>query len=196
MLLQTSSRAYLRCFVFILAASVLPSCRSASNQPAASSTPDDKSVSSIPPFQTREPARYQAVRISTFSKASGESVVTTTAIAKEGDTRRDEYENGGKKLVYLDLIEGRFILLPDAKLYASVGTEAGSDVDLSNQEDILPEISPNRLLDTAPVEATYQRVGSEVINGRNTSKYRVTVNSSGQENVSNGEKLIWIDEAL
>ncbi|HET9713265.1 MAG TPA: hypothetical protein VFP64_15330, partial [Pyrinomonadaceae bacterium] len=41
-----------------------------------------------------------------------------------------------------------------------------------------------------------QKLGSEVIGGRNSIKYRVVVNSSTGGNVTRSETLIWVDEAL
>jgi outer membrane lipoprotein-sorting protein len=169
------------------------SCRSPDNQSGSNTTSQDQIVSSTPPFQTKEPEHYQAVRTTTFSKPSGESVVTKTLIAKDGNTRRDEYDNGSKgKIVYLDLAEGRFMLLPNAKLYASLEDETG----VTEQTDMPSESSPNRLLNADPLEARYQKIGNEIINGRATNKYRVLVNTSAGGAVSNGESLIWIDESL
>jgi hypothetical protein len=56
--------------------------------------------------------------------------------------------------------------------------------------------SPDRLLHTEPISTTYQRLGTESINGRNTQKYRVVVNSSTGANVSASETVVWVDEVL
>ena len=176
---------------------LLSSCRSKSNQSSAEPAAVDQVVSSTPPFQTKEPERYQAVRTITVSKAAGPIIVTRTLIAKDGNSRRDEYETGTtEKIVYLDLADGRFILLPAAKLYADVGREAATARDSPDQKDGSEESSPDLLLNADRIETKYQRLGSETINGRNTSKYRVLVNTSARGNVSTGESLIWIDETL
>jgi outer membrane lipoprotein-sorting protein len=39
-------------------------------------------------------------------------------------------------------------------------------------------------------------LGTEAINGHNTNKYRIVVNSSAAPNVSQSETVMWIDEAL
>src|SRR6185295_10030210 len=43
---------------------------------------------------------------------------------------------------------------------------------------------------------SYQKLGNEVVAGRNTNKYRIVVNSPAPANVSQSETLMWIDEAL
>ena len=58
------------------------------------------------------------------------------------------------------------------------------------------ESSPDRLLHTEPISTTYQRIGVESVNGRNTQKYRVVVNSSTSANVSGSETVVWVDEVL
>jgi outer membrane lipoprotein-sorting protein len=169
---------------------------SACKSTAPQSNTNHAIISSTPPFQTKEPERYQAVRSMTFSKTGGASVKTKTLLAKDGEMRRDEYQTEtNQRIVYLDLPVGRFILLPEAKLYADLRSEGGG-LDSSDREDTESESSPDRLLNTDPVSARYEKIGGEVVNGRNTSKYRVIVNSSTGGTVSNGETLIWIDEAL
>src|SRR5258708_2347743 len=173
----------------------LPSCKSR-NQ-STINVPANTIVSSTPPFQTKEPERYQAVRSMTFSKAGGASVKTKTLLAKSGEMRRDEYQTEtNQRIVYLDLPAGHFILLPEAKLYADLSSEAGGGLDPPDRQDIDSESSPDRLLNSDPIAARYEKMGGEAVNGRNTSKYRVLVNTSTGGTVSNGETLIWIDEAL
>ncbi len=175
----------------------LPSCKSTRNQSSVEQASADVTVSSTPPFQTKEPDRYQAVRIIASSKATGESVVTRTLIAKDGGLRREEYETEAtERVVYLDVAIGRFILLPGARVYAEVRSEAGSEPGFPIEEVDLPEDSTDRLLNADPISARYEKLGSEVVNGRNAGKYRVRVNTLGDATVSNGDTSIWVDEAL
>jgi outer membrane lipoprotein-sorting protein len=51
-------------------------------------------------------------------------------------------------------------------------------------------------LHTEPSVTTYQYLGTDTVAGRNTTKYRVVVNSSATENVNANETLIWIDTTL
>jgi len=195
--LHNSARARQSLVLIAIGLALLSSCRSKSNQSKAEPAPVDQVVSSTPPFQTKEPERYQAMRTITLSKAAGEIIVTRTLIARDGNRRRDEYETGAtEKIVYLDLPDGRFILLPAAKLYADVGSEVATARDLPDQEDGSEAGSPDLLLNANRIETQYQRLGSEIINGRNASKYRVLVNTSAGGNVSTGESFIWIDETL
>jgi outer membrane lipoprotein-sorting protein len=149
-------------------------------------------VSSTPPFPTKEPERYRATRTITAVSATGDTVVTRNRIARDGELRRDESESAGQRVVYLDLREGKFAVLPDAKLFADL-TAADETASGDTEES---ESSPDRLLHTEPMATTYQSMGAESIGGRNTQKYRVVVNSSSGANVSRSETVIWIDDAL
>jgi len=161
------------------------SCGSAQKQ--SNNSPGDTTVvSSIPPFQTKEPERYQATRTITFTSAKGESITTKTNIAKDGQLRRDEYE----KVVYLQTEQGPFVLLPQQKIYAALAAES----DAANEESFT-ENSAERLLNTETMSTRYLKVGTVVLAGRSTTKYQ-TVNTSTQGIVSNNETLIWIDDQL
>src|SRR6266567_6168043 len=110
-------------------------CKSTAPRSDTNQTSTNAIISSTPPFQTKEPERYQAVRNMTFSKAGGAFVKTKTLLAKDGEMRRDEYQTEtNQRIVYLDLPAGRFILLPEAKLYADLSSEAGGGLDLSDRQ--------------------------------------------------------------
>jgi outer membrane lipoprotein-sorting protein len=147
-------------------------------------------VSATPPFETEEPQRYRATRTITTVSAGGQTVTTKNSIARDGELRRDESENNGQRVVYLTLPEGRFVLLPDEKLFAAATNEAANN----NEEP--SETSPDRLLHTEMVTPSYQKLNTETAGGRNLQKYRVVVNNSAGENVSVGETLLWFDESL
>ena len=159
---------------------VITSCRS-QNESQSSETV----VSSTPPFQTKEPEVYYAVRTITTVNAAGETLVTKTSVARDGELRR--HESG--KVVYIDGPEGKFVLLPNDKVYGDL-TEGST---ISNDE---AEISPEGLLHEDAETTTYQKLGAESIGGRNTSKYRIVVNNSAAANVSQSETMMWVDEAL
>jgi hypothetical protein len=166
------------------------SCRSQSEVLTnANNQSPDTVVSSTPPFQTKEPQRYSAVRIITTVNAAGETVVTKTSIARDGESRCHESND----VVYLNVPEGRFVLLPTEKVYADLVDESRIPAD-QNDEEL--EVSPERLLHTEVGSTSYQKMGNEVISGRNANKYRIVVNSSTAANVSQSETLMWIDEAL
>ena len=146
--------------------------------------------STTPPFETQEPERYRATRSIRTTRSGGLPSFTQGLIARDGELRREETENSGQRVVYLTLPEGRFVLLPDEKLFAAASNEAPSDNDEPS------ETSPDRLLHTEMVTPGYQKLGTETDGGRNLQKYRVVVNNSAGENVSVGETLLWFDEAL
>lgn len=170
---------------------VFASCSSQNKSPATNNAPTDAVTSSTPPFQTKEPERYRATRTITTVTADGKTVVTKSSTTKDGEMRRTEAEVGSSKLVFLNIPDGTFVLLPDEKLYASTSSDepvAGSAED--------GDLTPEKLLHDDIGSTSYQKLGTESIGGRNTNKYRVVVNNSKAGSVSQVETLIWIDEAL
>src|ERR1700754_297789 len=166
----------------------------AQNQKVATETnTNDTVVSSTPPFQTKEPERYRATRTITTVSATGETIVTKNLLARDGELRRDETEMWRQRVVYLYLPEGKFLLVPDEKVFVDLAKTDGAETP---GVDDASGSSPDRLLHTDPSETTYQRIGNETIGGRTAQKYRVAVNSPPTTNVSVSETLIWIDEAL
>ncbi|HEX7295617.1 MAG TPA: hypothetical protein VF251_07680 [Pyrinomonadaceae bacterium] len=173
--------------LFVIAALSL-SC-SKGGQPSNQPSAPPSVVTSYPPFKTREPETYQAVRSVSFTPGdTGQAVSSSITIIRDGDKRREEHNSGGKKVVYLDLPDGTYVLLPDEKIYApAIGpAEAGSTEDGFEEAYV----------HTAPIQSTYQNLGSETINGTTTTKYKVTVNDTSNESVIKTETLIWIDDAL
>ncbi|HEU4769458.1 MAG TPA: hypothetical protein VFS77_18980 [Pyrinomonadaceae bacterium] len=167
------------------------SCRNASEPTTNEAASNEQVVATTPPFQTKEPDRYHATRIITVVTPNGETVVTKTLIARDGPLRREEFETASQRIVYLETGEGRFVLLPEAKVYAAVTSDDEAAIDRESEES-----SPDRLLHLEPISTSYQAMGTEVIAGRNARKYRVVVNNSTLENVTQNETLIWIDETL
>lgn len=169
---------------------LVASCRSQSETLPSKPSSSEPVVSSTPPFQSKEPERYRAVRTITVVNGAGETLVTKTSVARDGESRRNESEVASKTMVYLDVPEGRFVLLPAEKVYADLTDES---TILTDKDE---EASPERLLHEDQASTTYQKLGVESIAGRNTNKYRIVVNSSAAANVSQNETLMWIDEAL
>jgi outer membrane lipoprotein-sorting protein len=170
---------------------VITSCRTASEPSPNEAPATDTVVSSTPPFKTKEPERYSATRTITIFSPNGDPLVSKTLIAKDGPMRREEPLTTEVRTVYLDLPEGRFILYPDDKVYASAVAER-APADPSEGE----ENSPDLLLHKDPIRTTYQSLGTGTVNGRSTTKYRIVVNNSRPENVSLNETVMWIDDAL
>jgi outer membrane lipoprotein-sorting protein len=159
---------------------------------------------SIPPFSTKEPERYQATRI--ITSVEGDAVqtsptVTKVLIARDGDRRREEYQTAtNKSLVYLEIPQGRFVLSPARKLYADLNV-ADDDLGSFNSPGAGADFSLERLLNETRTRARYEKLGAETINGRATTKYRVTSVDTAREDATDGTMagsvtLIWIDDAL
>jgi hypothetical protein len=169
------------------------SCRSQSNSTANENSTTELHVSTTPPFKTREPDRYRAIRTLTVVTASGQTVTSKNLMARDGELRRAESQVGAKTIAYLEVPEGKFVLLPAEKIYAEVSPEIG--LPASEDDDTL-EHSPEGLLHADTGNTSYQALGKEAIGQRSADKYRVAVNAGGAANVSVSETLIWIDEAL
>jgi outer membrane lipoprotein-sorting protein len=169
---------------------MLSSCSSSPKDSAVNSQANDQTVSSTPPFQTKEPQHYQAVRTITFTDPAGNSVTRKITIARSELFRREDTENtGAGTIVSLELDKGRFVVIPNLKIYSEISDT--SDIDPTDFES-----SPERLLHLDTFPTTYQKLGSDVVSGRKTTKYRVGVNTSTGTNVTSNDTLIWVDEAL
>ncbi|MEP6708230.1 MAG: hypothetical protein ABJC05_11960 [Pyrinomonadaceae bacterium] len=154
-------------------------------------------VFTVPPFATKEPERYQATRISTSSNmASGSDATQASSsrilIARDGAKRREDYDLGGFSVSYLELPPAHYALLPSQKIYADLNNESGAD----RETELPPEFSPDRLLNQSLSESRYEVVGSEVVNGRATTRFRVTSTNVGEPNSLKSETLIWVDQSL
>ena len=173
-----------------------------------SNSSNPESLSSLPPFSTKEPERYQATRIisSVENKDEPATMISKTSIARDGDRRREEYEPGTKEtVVYLEIPAGRFLLSPGKKLYTDLGL-ASANLDVSRSESdsdlggvaspVIPDFSPERLLNETPTLARYEKLGSETINERAATRYRVTAKDAGNGSNTGSVTLIWIDDAL
>ena len=169
------------------------SCRSQNIPTANENATTDTVVSSTPPFKTQEPDRYRAIRNITVVAADGQTITTKNLVARDGDLRRAESQVASKTIAYLERPEGKFVLLPDEKVYAEVTPDTSLP---TNQDPDSLERSPEGLLHTDVGNTSYEKLGEETIGQRRTDKYRVVVNAPSAGNVSVSETLIWIDEAL
>ena len=76
--------------------------------------------------------------------------------------RREEYEtSNGNVVVYLETPEGRFLLLPSARLMAELKDVTTPALPTAPQPDEDVDLSVNRLLNEGPVETRYDSLGSE-----------------------------------
>jgi hypothetical protein len=158
-------------------------------------------TSSTPPFATKEPERYQALRIVTSSNGPEATTAagtqsSQTLIARDGERRREDYELAGEKFSRLELPDGIYLLLPAKKLYAELKT-GESDMGSEREMSVPQDFSPDRLLNETRPESLYEKLGAETLNGRATVKYRVTVRGkTGAAREVTTESIVWIDESL
>jgi len=175
---------------FLVGLLLLSSCTSKPQGGSGSPQTNEQIVSSTPPFQTKEPEQYTAVRTLTFIEPSGTSTTHKTTIARFQTLRREVTETtDAGSVVFIESDKGRFVLLPDARIYSAVTETSGIDPTEF-------ESSPEKLLHPDALSTSYQKIGSELISGRNATKYRVAVNTPTAANVSAIETLIWVDESL
>jgi outer membrane lipoprotein-sorting protein len=161
-------------------------------------------VFSAPPFATKEPDRYQAMRVITtvVSEPDGvqaEPKVTRVAIARNGDKRREDYDaDTDFRTSYLEIPEGTFVVLYAKKVYAEIkasGNAAAPSQPVGEQSDSGADFSLDILLNEAN-SARYEKLGSENLDGHTVTKYRVTGATGRNETAATTVTLIWIDEAL
>jgi hypothetical protein len=161
-------------------------------------------TSKTPPFATKEPERYMATMVVTGSLGGDTPVIPGVSnllskemkIARDGESRRVDYELiPGAKMSDLQIPSGHFMLLHSKKLYAEV--KPGEAGDLTSAARNLPsDFSPEKLINEQSPGATYEKLGTEVVNGRTTTKYRVTTTGKGEGRGMATETIVWVDESL
>ena len=152
-------------------------------------------TSATPPFETKEPERYQALRVETAADGM-ETSSRQTFIARDGARRREDYETANGKVSYLERPDGAYVLLPEKKLYSELKPEAGDAIS-GRPVNVPPDFSPEKLLGAARPETRYEKLGAEDVNGRTAMKYRVTLmGRTGAGLEIKTESFIWIDETL
>jgi hypothetical protein len=162
----------------------------------ATASPQRDEPSSVPPFSTKEPEVYQATRtITDVEKTGADGNATPTTriekleVARDGQNRREEIRSG---TFYLESSNGRFLLLPEQKIYADLYATSGqNNFELGE----LTDSSPERLLHESSSASSYQNLGPELIDGRKTTKYRV-LGDQMEPGVNETVTLIWVDDEL
>ncbi len=193
------SRAAKTALLLLLVIQLSAACR----QPASNSNSNNSNAPletyDEPPFQTREPDRYQAIIVTTSSLKSAQQSSSTeqrSFVARDGERRRTEIElRAGVKLIMLDIPAGHFILSPSRSAYADLSESTQLAPPQANGDNLPREFSPEILNNEARGRARYERLGVEDVDGRKATKYRVTiVNEAGSS--QGAETLIWVDESL
>ncbi len=174
------------------------------NATNANSSASADETQTTPPFPTKEPERYQATMITSGSLGGAAAAIPGVEsltnqqmfVARDGERRRVDSEMlPGVKITYLQIAGGRYLLYPAKKLYAEIKLDAGDGA--SNPAQGLPsDFAPDKLVKGTPAGAKYEKLGTEEINGRMTTKYRVTGGSAEGSQAAAAETTIWADEAL
>jgi hypothetical protein len=117
-------------------------------------------------------------------------------IARDGDKRRVDYELiPGSRMSDLQTPAGHFMLLHSKKLYAEVKPGAAGDLTAAAR-NLPSDFSPEKLINETNPGANYEKLGTETLNGRTVTKYRVTTTGKGEGRGLTTETLVWIDESL
>lgn len=161
-------------------------------------------TSKTPPFATKEPERYEATMVVTGSLGGDTPVIPGVSnllskevkIARDGERRRVDYELiPGAKMSDLQIPAGHYMLLHSKKMYAEI--KPGDTGDLTAAVRNLPsDFSPDKLINESSPGANYEKLGTEVLNGRTTTKYRVTTKGKGEGSGMASETIVWVDESL
>lgn len=192
-------RLALVAFLVLTIAAAGTSCKRTRMEQAANSDAAGEAdySATTPPFPTREPERYQWTRVITgvaAGDASGQPAVSKAVfMARDADKRREDYEIlQGVKLTVLRLPEGSYTLYPAKKIYAEIGGAGGAGSNAAR--NVPPDFSADKMVNASRVGARYEKLGTEELNGRTTTKYRVT--TKGGQTGEAAETLVWVDEAL
>lgn len=198
--IRASGPGFVTVLLFCAGGVMLPACRGSQVPSNSNAGPPAirRSTFTTPPFSTKEPDRYQAIRITSFTETgnnenSSSSRSNRVLIARDGEKRREEYSAGTSgEIVYLEIPSGRFIVLPASRMYADLSSASGEN-DPDRTSDDSPELSADYLLNEPHAPATYETLGTESLAGRTTTKYRVVVLDG---TASPSETFIWVDEVL
>lgn len=176
-----------------------------SNGSSSNTSTKADDTSSTPPFSTKEPERYQAT-INTSGNLGGTagnipglSALTNQQmfVARDGDKRRVESEMiPGVKITYLQIPSGRYVLYPAKKMYAEIKLDDKDATSLNPAQGAPLDFSPDKLIKDTPTGAKYEKLGTEDVNGRATTKYRVTAGGGETSKAASSETIIWVDESL
>lgn len=166
------------------------------NGNSAVSVNGNTSTASAVTIETREPDQYQAtvtLKLDTTG-AEGQNTMNlpplAAQVARNGANKRMEFNlPNGEKVVYLDLADKRFLVLPNRKQYAEVNREAvGFDV-----RDIM---TPGQLVQRAQSLRGVERVGEEQFNGRTAIRYRygAVTDTKSQAGQVQTESFVLVDK--
>jgi hypothetical protein len=157
-----------------------------------------------PPFSTKEPERYEATMVMTGSLGGDAGGIPGLSnllsrevkIARDGERRRYDYELiPGAPMTNLQLPAGNYTLLHSKKLYAEIKPGEAGDL-MAAAKNLPSDFSPDKLVNESNAGATYENLGTETLNGRTTTKYRVTIKGKGEASAAQTETLVWVDESL
>ena len=145
-------------------------------------------------INTREPDRYRATLVVGVQAGGGgqtRSLPQVTAqVARDGANRRFAVSLPGnsQQFVFLDRADKRYIIMPNQRQYGELSSA-------SIGFDPARTMTPGQLVERLQQQPGVERVGEEMRNGRQVTKYRYA--RAGQTNSAageaQGESVIYVD---
>ena len=170
-------------------------------EPAARTDSPEETITdetNQPPFQSKEPEKYQAKIVFAFKwdETNPQLIEQTTFVARDGLNRRLDFEGGANKrqISRLETEDGKsFLLAPQRRIYAQI-SESASEIliEIGAPE----EYSLGHLLYAKPSEAKFQKIGAEIVDGKQLTKYLVDFGAVRESEIARTETAVWIDENL
>ena len=155
--------------------------------PAQTSTP-------VPPtIETSEPNNYSAtVRLTAMTMGKKSSLpAIVTNVARDGDKRRVSFRlPTNEEVVYLNLGETRYLIMPSRKQYVEVSSD---DVGF----EIPRLMMPDQIVERLKGHEGFVRMGEEQLAGRTVIKYRAAGSTqTTSEKVGNleSESFTYVDK--
>jgi hypothetical protein len=184
-------------FVFLITTISLTSacsyCGKKEPAPGEALAPPATIVNALP-FSTKEPAVYQAELVISFPGGDTEDSVTEQKyfIAKDGETRRIDYELSDKDILsMLEKPDGKtLVLLPQKKCSLE---EAGQPAGSQPGDSLRESLTTGWLAEKIP--SNFTALGKEELNGKLLDKYQVHFEKRGSVE-SQSEALVWVDAEL
>lgn len=142
-------------------------------------------------IETGEPNEYSAtLRLTAATTGKNTSLPLTANVAREGENRRVAFNlPNNEQVVYLNLGNTRYLILPNRKQYAELSPGAVGF-------DIPRLMMPDQIVEYLKGREGYERVGEEQINGRTIIKYRAwgTTQTNTPAGQVNAESFTFVDK--
>jgi hypothetical protein len=145
-------------------------------------------------IDTREPEVYQAkitFKAETIGETQNSLPQLSVDYARNGADRRFSFNvPGAGAIVYLDVKDKRYVILPDRKQYADISPDATGGVQVPSS------LTPGEIVARLKTTKGYELIGDDTLNGRPVVKYRfagskATTTAAG---TVSAESFVYVDK--